>query len=62
MSERMVFIMKTMKYSKPNINLKGKKGKKIFQMIQNTPKSSHEQLKKDADECMKRLLARKTNV
>ena len=55
-------IMRIIKYSKPNIgNLKGKNGRKIIQTIRNTPKSSHEQLKHDANECMNRILARKMN-
>ena len=44
-------------YSKPNIaNLRGKKGRMIFETIKNSPKPDLTTLKKKAAECERRIM------
>lgn len=47
-------------YRKPNMNnLKGKLGKSILAEIRATKKPDLEHVKKEADECIERILARR---
>ena len=52
-------------YIKPNMNnLRGRRGRRIFDLICNTPpvpEEERQRLKREADECMERILARRRN-
>lgn len=51
------------RYVKPNMmNLKGKKGKAILAEIRSMKATPMDDVRKDADECMKRILARRKNA
>lgn len=53
-------LMKTM--YKPNMNnLKGKVGKSVLQQIRTSKKPSLDSVKKEADECIARILANRKN-
>ena len=55
-----VVAMQEKKYWKPNMNnLKGKKGRAILMQLRNMQPASTLQVEKEADECMKRILARR---
>lgn len=54
--------MRNVVYIKPNMNnLKGKRGRKAFEQICSLQPASRENLKKEADACMERILARRKN-
>lgn len=56
-------IMRTIRYMKPNMtNLKGKKGRAIIEEIRNAEIKSMDDIKRDADACMNRILARRNNA
>lgn len=49
-------------YFKPNMNnLKGKLGRSILDEIRTAKKPNLDHVKKEADECIERILARRTN-
>ena len=56
--------MHTIRYVKPNMtNLKGKKGRAILAEIRNMKAKPMDDIRRDADACMNRILAgRKENV
>lgn len=50
------------KFWKPNMNnLKGKKGRAILTQLRNLQPASTEEMEKEADECMRRILAKRQN-
>lgn len=50
------------KYWKPNMNnLKGKKGRAILTQLRKMQPASTAQIEKEAEECLKRILARRQN-
>lgn len=52
---------KEVRYYKPNMGaLRGKIGESIIETILNTPRPDHSELNRDADEYLKKRLARKT--
>lgn len=49
-------------YTKPSIvNLKGKRGRNFVEAIRNSKVPDHTQLRHEAEECKKRLLAKRKN-
>ena len=55
--------VQVIRYVKPNMmNLKGKKGKAILAEIRSMKATPMDDVRKDADECMKRILARRKNA
>lgn len=55
-------ILKDTTYLKPNMNnLKGKKGRAIMDEIRKLKPASHDTVRKEADECMERILAKRKN-
>ena len=56
------YSMQTVRYVKPNMTcLKGKKGRAILAEIRSMKATPMDDVQKDADECMKRILARRKN-
>lgn len=54
-------VMRTLVY-KPNMNnLKGKVGKSVLEQIRSSKKPSLDSVKKEADECIARILANREN-
>lgn len=54
--------MRTINYVKPNMtNLKGKKGRAVLAEIRNAKSRPMDDIKRDADACMNRILARRKN-
>ena len=54
--------MRERKYIKPNMtNLKGKKGRAILAEIRSMDAKPLDNIRREADECMKRILARRKN-
>lgn len=52
--------MRTIRYIKPNMtNLKGKKGKAILAEIRSMKAKPMDDIRRDADACMNRILARR---
>ncbi len=57
------YSMQTVRYVKPNMTyLKGKKGRAILAEIRSMKVTPMHDVQKDADECMKRILARRKNA
>ena len=55
--------MHVIRYVKPNMtNLKGKKGKAVLAEIRSMRATSMDDVRKEADECMKRILAKRENA
>lgn len=55
--------MPATKYVKPNMtNLKGKKGKAILAEIRSMKAKPMDDIRRDADACMSRILARRQNA
>lgn len=55
--------MQKNKYVKPNMtNLKGKKGRAVLAEIRNMKATPMDDVRKDADECMKRIIERRKNI
>ena len=56
-------LMYTARYVKPNMtNLKGKKGKAILAEIRNMKAKPMDDIRREADECMSNILARRQNA
>lgn len=54
--------MHAIRYVKPNItNLKGKRGRAILAEIRNMKAKPMDDIRRDADACMERILARRNN-
>lgn len=55
--------MRAVRYTKPNMtNLKGKRGKAILAEIRSMKARPMDDIRRDADACMKRILARRQNA
>ena len=55
--------MHGIRYAKPNMtNLKGKKGKAVLKEIRNMRATPMDDVKREADECIARILARRQNA
>ena len=55
--------MRKVKYIKPSMtNLKGKKGKAILAEIRSMDAKPLDDIRREADECMKRILARRKKM
>ena len=55
-----IAVMRTIRYVKPNMtNLKGRKGKAILAEIRSMKAKPMDDIRRDADACMNRILARR---